>query len=113
MAEAPVNRISGHASPAAKPANHCGPKHPLSGVKRPTTMEGAGRAVTGGDSFPTGGGSEADRRLDNQTAGRARVFRSGPIAIRGVKAHDKRPAVGLELLAGGDLAAAAADQAGA
>jgi hypothetical protein len=37
---ASVNRISGHTRP----------------VMRPTMMEGAGRAVTGGDSFPTGPG---------------------------------------------------------
>ena len=55
-------------------ADRCGPEHPLSGVMRPAMTEGAGRAVTGGDSFPTGAGSEADRRLNSQTAGPVRVF---------------------------------------
>jgi hypothetical protein len=42
--------------PRRGPADPRGPEHPLSGVKRPALMKGAGRAVTGGDSFPSGRG---------------------------------------------------------
>jgi hypothetical protein len=83
----PVNRISGHTSPAAKPANRCGPKHPLSGVKRPTTMKGAGRAVTRGDSFPTGRvrGRSPPQQPDGGTSSR---FPIRDPSLPGVTPHD-------------------------
>src|SRR5512146_262143 len=65
------------AVPRRIPAGRRGPEHPPGGVKWPTMIEGARRAVTGGGSFNSRRGSEADRRLDSQAVRPAHVFPSG------------------------------------
>jgi RimJ/RimL family protein N-acetyltransferase len=86
----PVDRISGHISPSPQVLDCRGPEHPSEQVKWSTMMRGAGDAATRGDSFNSRRESEADRRLDGQTARLTHSFPFGTPLFAGVNARDNR-----------------------